>query len=369
MSCLTAFLFGGVERRGNDTTPSSGNMQDTSVFSTTPADKPSPSPSPSIWASRPWTPVRSEDSSAIIGWTKARVSYLDSSPLEQQTLDVYIPLPPEHSTTPPPAGTLPLLPGKWIIFIHGGAWRDPKILSSAFIPAARRLLATNPGEISGMASLNYRLSPHPDHPSSSPDDAAGRNAHHPDHIADVLSGLSFLQQLAPDMEYVLAGHSCGATLAFQVVMRKPERWGLPGMQIRLPRAVVGFNGLYDLAGFIARPDEGFEDLREAYVEFTRGAFGDDESVWRDVCPTTAADPGGWVGEWAAGGGQKVCLVQSPEDTLVPRGQLEGLWAVLEDAGKGEVVVEEREASGGHDAIWMGEGMAPVLVEVLRSLDQ
>ena len=132
--------------------------------------------------------------------------------------------------------------------------------------------------------------------------------------------------------------------------------------------VVGFNGLYDLAGFIAAPPEGYEGLREGYQEFVEGAFGREEEVWRAVCPTTAG--GGWVGEWRekVGGGGKaveVVLVQSREDGLVPYGQLEGLKRVLEREG---VEAEVKEAGGEHDAIWMKSGrMGEVLWEVVEGM--
>ncbi|KAL2160822.1 hypothetical protein VTH06DRAFT_1019, partial [Thermothelomyces fergusii] len=203
-------------------------------------------------------------------------------------------------------------------------------------------------------------------------------ARHPDHIADVLAGLAFLrrllhhhhqpsdghdhdhggsekasgprtaangssdaarprrrqqQQQQQRWTWILAGHSCGATLAFQSVM-DPTRWGLAGRSAGAEptttaaataaraAAIVGFNGLYDLAGFVAAPPAGYAHLRDAYREFVTGAFGPDRplgggfaglgivgrcgagrrakrSVWTAVCPATAEGP--WVDEWLGSG--------------------------------------------------------------------
>ncbi|KAK3321178.1 Alpha/Beta hydrolase protein [Cercophora scortea] len=344
------------------------------------------------WASFPWTPVTANSSpdttdNNTIGYHKHHVPYLpQSAPSPLQTLDVWIPPPSTTTTTtttsPPPHHTLPSSPTRpWIIFIHGGAWRDPFVTSSAFSSTAEHILSspTARNQISGLASLNYRLSPYPSHPTSpsppsdpsaTPDPA--RLARHPDHIHDVLSGIGYLQRLlgattAASAPYVLAGHSCGATLAFQAAM-DPSRWGLsPSMAIAPPAALVGLNGLYDLAGFIAAPPAGFEGLREAYAEFTRAAFGEEESVWRAVCPATAE--GWWPGEWDAGKGRRrvVVLVQSPEDSLVPREQLEGMRGYLERE-EGGIEVREMDARGGHDGLWVdGERMARILLDVAAGL--
>ena len=277
-------------------------------------------------------------------------------------MTIWTPIGSGSDTSPPDDTVLPSPPGCWIVFIHGGAWRDPAVTASCFDRAAVALLSrardSRSSPIAGLASLNYRLSPHPNHPSDNPDN----KARHPDHIADVLTGLAFLQWLGGAKgEYLLAGHSCGATLAFQAVMH-PARWGLSTV-VNKPTAVVGLNGLYDLAGFIARPPSAFEGLRDAYEDFTRGAFGDEEEVWRAVCPTTAE---GWTREWTASR-RRAVLVQSSEDTLVPREQLEGLKASLEEEG---VEVREMGAGGEHDEMWdKGEGrMAQILWDVVSELE-
>ncbi|KXX77966.1 Kynurenine formamidase [Madurella mycetomatis] len=344
------------------------------------------------WASVPWEPVTDKATGQAIGWHKAGVPYLprgESLPL--QTLDVWIPAHGADAATPPEACALPRNPARrWIIYLHGGAWCDPSIKSASFWRAAVRLLGrSRPSaapSLEGFVSLNYRLSPHPAHPSPAP----SRNARHPDHIRDVLAALAFVRRrLGSDTlsRSILAGHSCGATLAFQAVM-SAARWRGPhptpttptttaaaaggsssnssvdADDAPKPAVVVGFNGLYDLAGFIASPPRGYEGLREAYEEFTRGAFGGDARTWRAVCPTTAE---GWVDEWVSAGGREVVLVQSRGDTLVPYEQLEGIRGYLEREGR--VRVREMEAGGDHDDIWLdGERMAEILWEVAKGLE-
>ncbi|SPQ27241.1 017d03b9-290c-4263-934f-cc60e58d5713 [Thermothielavioides terrestris] len=121
----------------------------------------------------------------------------------------------------------------------------------------------------------------------------------------------------------------------------PARWGLAEdvlpvpVPVPKPAVVVGFSGLYDLAGFVARPPAGYAHLREAYRAFTAGAFGPDEAVWR-------------------------------ADTLVPYQQLEAMRARLE--GEEAVEVRVMEAGGDHDEIWQEGGrMAEVLWEVAGAL--
>ncbi|KAK0634492.1 Alpha/Beta hydrolase protein [Bombardia bombarda] len=326
----------------------------------------------SAWASIPWTPFAdgasdsAADAGKTLGWHKARVPYAPGG-VSLQTLDVWIPASADDDDPTgavPDAGSLPSRPGHWIVFIHGGAWRDSKISASSFTPTATHLLravaagsGSGTGAIAGLASLNYRLSPRSIYDLLD----SARTAKHPDHINDVLSGLAFLQRLGGATgTYVLAGHSCGATLSFQAVM-DPARWGLATVLAAKPAVLVGLNGLYDLAGFIASPPAKYAHLREAYAEFTRGAFGDDESVWKAACPATAES---WPDEWKEG--KRVVLVESREDSLVPYDQLEEMRAYLRT--NSSLLVQEREATGDHDDVWeKGDRLAEILQEVISGL--
>ncbi|KAK0674763.1 Alpha/Beta hydrolase protein [Cercophora samala] len=324
------------------------------------------------WSSIPWTSVVDEETGKVLGWRKSQVPYIsrgvDNSGLSLQTLDVWLPASSTSgNATPqaPDASSLPSQSGHWIVYIHGGAWRDPLIDASSFSPTAVNLLQAAASSfskgsvpIAGVASLNYRLSPHPNHPTEGRD--PHREAKHPDHISDILHGLAFLQRLGGATgSWLLSGHSCGATLAFQAVMA-PSRWGLDTAIVK-PSVVVGLNGLYDLAGFITMPPPEYAGLRDAYEEFTRGAFGDDETVWQDACPATADD---WTSEWQEG--KQVVLAQSRDDSLVPYDQLEKMGAYLSKSSS--LNIREMEAGGDHDDIWKkGDRLAEILYDVASGL--
>ncbi|KAK2071480.1 hypothetical protein P8C59_005902 [Phyllachora maydis] len=314
-----------------------------------------------LWTSIAWTAV-ADANDGLIGWHKQSVPYVGCG-TTLQTVDVWIALALASSSSGPsappppawiPAAVLPTPPlgrrrrrrGRpWAAYIHGGAWRDPRITAASLAPTAHALLrraATSAFPLGGLASVNYRLSPHP-------------------HRLGLLGGGG-----AP---WALVGHSCGATLAWQSVMDAGARWGLHGgeaAELQQPDAVVGLNGVYDLAGFVARPPASHAGLRRVYAEFATGAFGPDEAVWRAACPATAE--GMWVDEWRADGaeGKRAVLAQSREDTLVPYEQLEGLREVL---GRKAPWLDLRvvEARGDHDEMWERGTMADILMPVLEDL--
>ncbi|KAH6984735.1 Alpha/Beta hydrolase protein [Ilyonectria sp. MPI-CAGE-AT-0026] len=329
--------------------------------------------SASAWASIPWSsvpsPVDADGKSSIIGWHKRRVPYTPNGTY-LQTLDVWIPNSDQQASCPSSAATSNRSQtGPWIVYIHGGAWRDPLVNSSSFEQTATNLLhASTAGELpfAGIVSLNYRLSPHPNHPTdpAPPKDPnasldAARTVHHPDHIHDTLTALVFLQGLGVANDYILAGHSCGATMAFQVAMN-PSRWGLSaGEAPKKPRVVVGLNGLYDLAAFMKKPDESHLKLVSVYDSFTRGAFGDDEKTWAAICPTVVED---WKTEWPEG--ERIVLVQSRSDSLVPYSQLQLMRQHLEQLAGG-IKVDELGASGDHNELWQrGDELADILKQAV-----
>ncbi|KFY42270.1 hypothetical protein V494_02489, partial [Pseudogymnoascus sp. VKM F-4513 (FW-928)] len=75
---------------------------------------------------------------------------------------------------------------------------------------------------------------------------------------------------------MLVGHSCGATLAFQVPITAPGGEALP-----VPRCILGSEGIYDIPSLVAR------NSHPAYREFVTAAFGDDESAWVAASPLLA----------------------------------------------------------------------------------
>lgn len=312
----------------------------------------------SLWSSVPWK-------DAGPAWYKHRVPYTQGGTY-LHTLDVWAPK--DSSSTTPGTDYVPDSKAPWVVYIHGGAWRDPLVDSSSFEATAIKLLGSTDVKIAGVVSINYPLSVHRNHPTqpappkdpSQPLDEA-RQATHPDHILAVLSGIEYLQQEVGILQnYILSGHSCGATLTFQVVMSS-DRWAKSrgtAPKVQKPKVIVGLNGLYDLKHFIDSPPESHAALQAAYKEFTEGAFGEDPSVWKTVCPTDVSD---WSAEWPEG--KTVVVVQSKKDGLVPYSQTVLMKEKLAKHSKLDVV--EMDAGGDHNDLWgKGDELVGIMAEVV-----
>ncbi|TWU77669.1 hypothetical protein ED733_008188 [Metarhizium rileyi] len=300
------------------------------------------------WPSTPW---QRQDDLAVPMFHKPHVPYT-SSPNSLQHVHVWVPTEYAPGSQIPSPSWLPSPDTLWIIYVHGGAWRDPLQTANDLVPALRilppALFASRKAPVA-FASVSYSLSAYPQHAThpSTPSDPS-RNATHPRHIADVLAAISLLQRSAGfGSNYILAGHSCGATLAFQAVVN-PSRWdvdvGMLGVQA--PHMVLGLNGIYDIPNLVADPGHGYSQHCEAYEEFTRSAFGADRHVWREASPVYVED---WAEEWPEG--RHVMLVQSHEDTLVPFSQAEALKASLLKSKGEQLSVVLVQGFGDHYDIW------------------
>lgn len=204
--------------------------------------------------------------------------------------------------------------------------------------------------IAGFASINYRLSPHPQHerwPSSLEDPS--RNAVHPAHIRDVENALKYLEKAHQISDgYLLAGHSAGATLAFQV-----KASGLPK-----PLAVVGVAGIYDLALLIQNHQD-----QSIYETFVRGAFPD-KTTWKDASPALSEQTDLLWRE-----AKLVVISHSQEDGLVEVAQAERMFERARMFLGAESVLHFVEAKGQHDAMWEdGMPLAEVITNVVSLLD-
>ena len=237
----------------------------------------------------------------------------------------------------------------WIVYIHGGAWRDPTISASSYRKIRDILLETAAADrIAGYASINYRLSPYPSHPKdpSNPSDPA-RNAKHPDHINDVLAAILHLQETYHfEDRYVLVGHSCGATLALQVAMKR--YWGSQyestfalELNVVPPVAIVGLEGIYDISALVK-----YHGKESEYKDFIVNAFG--PSGWDALSPANADFDGSWPD------GKLVVLAHSRDDTLVEWEQVDALKRSLETQGWKDNLdrqVKVLEVKGDHDEVW------------------
>lgn len=265
------------------------------------------------------------------------IAYSDESSLN--TLDICIPRPLDRLDS----GQF------WIIYIHGGAWRDPEIDASSFDTTQDLLLKSTVAEkIAGYASINYRLSPYPSHPKdpSNPSDPA-RNVKHPDHINDVLTAILYLQETYHfNDRYILVGHSCGATLALQLAMKR--YWGSQyestfalELNVEPPVAIVGLAGIYELEMFVnLHPDQ------PVYEEIVQNAFGAADR--EEVSPMNAKFDESWPD------GRLVVIAYSDEDTLLHRAEADAELRVLQARGWDQEGVREAkwlDLKGDHDEIW------------------
>ncbi|KAI0434532.1 alpha/beta-hydrolase [Xylaria sp. FL1042] len=277
----------------------------------------------------------------------------------------------------------------WVVYVHGGAWRDPRVTHETFVPSIDWTLRTAPtatddvrgddddrrrgvDAVAGFASIDYRLSPHPlfpQNPATTPADQF-RGARHPDHIDDVRSALVFLQRTYGfGGNYVLVGHSAGGALAFQLLATSPSAVGSSGIEHPiLPAAIIGFEGLYDFTGVDRR-------YGGEYAPFFRGAFGDDPQSWDAAAPIKFG--GNYAEKWR--GGRLALLGWSPDDTLVDEPEADNMARRLKEldgfvveegqTGSGEKrLLLLKDLQGDHDEIWRsGKHVARMVWVALREL--
>ncbi|PFH63007.1 hypothetical protein XA68_10419 [Ophiocordyceps unilateralis] len=234
----------------------------------------------------------------------------------------------------------------WIVFIHGGAWRNQQNSFRDFEPSVNNMMASGllpPGTT--LASIDYRLSPCAI-PGANPCPAP---VQHPDHILDVRAALQMLaQQRGLKSNYVLIGHSAGATLSFQLLMGEAALQGRPLIRAPLPTTVIGIAGIYDMRGINHR-------FGGRYTDFLTQAFGWDQSVWDRASPVRFA---GSFSERLPPPG-RVLLARSPGDSLVDGVELDTMARKL--AGDGVALSVVETLMGEHNAVWEDGRQIPGLV--------
>jgi len=214
------------------------------------------------------------------------------------------------------------------------------------------------GAIRGFASIDYRLSAHPNHPQdpATPPDKL-RSAKHPDHINDVRLALQYLQSKYDIRDrYILIGHSVGATLAFQLLMGQlTAASSSPQIAEPHPAAIIGVAGIYEFYDFVYRHSS-------PYITMVEGALGPDHSKWNDDAPLKASYAG--IGP----SGPKVRLAYSPEDSLVDGDQETTAMAdrLRADGIDTDVIL----IKGEHDFSWQdGKQIATLIAEMHRKLTE
>ena len=234
-------------------------------------------------------------------------------------------------------------------------------------------------QIAGIASLNYRLSAHPDHPQdpSKTSDYELRNAKHPDHVDDILTAIGVLQQkYGFGQRYLLVGHSVGATLAFQVALNQTVPWTSPSKstsdsnpnpKVEPPLGVLGVEGIYSFPDLL----KSFSHV-PLYETFTRGALGDDKRIWDEVSPANWSKET-YTSNWGMGTGKRrlASVAHSRADELVDWAQVEAIRGVFEKGGQGWEGGEFRviELKGTHHEIWeKGAELARPIAEAVKALE-
>lgn len=229
----------------------------------------------------------------------------------------------------------------WIVYIHGGYFRDLTVNSTSVEPALKVLESRNTtnltntiDQIAGIASLNYRLSALPgvQDPATTPANEI-QNISWPEHLNDVVAGLKDLNRYHRiDGNYIISGHSVGAQMAFLAALQTLNDTAIPK-----PVAVLGVSGIYDFPQILrTNPD---------YANLTFNAI-------KDPALLGSASPAEYSASlYAQLKLRAVALAHSHDDGLVPWDQVETMYAVIKDVADKEAAIVTLQ--GAHNSIWGG----------------
>lgn len=180
-----------------------------------------------------------------------------------------------------------------IVFIHGGAWRDPNNTYMDFEQLVKELHHTPNTNLVG---INYRLSPEYKHPT---------------HLVDVVNAIDKFQDLAGSTKLTFVGHSVGATLLLQLLnykdiirlgLSETADTSLPELKLDV-NALVFVDGIFDISDLI-------DEYGAPYKLFVDCAF-DTEKHYTEASQVTWSLPGRDF-EFEFRG----VIVQSTEDELL-----------------------------------------------------
>lgn len=213
---------------------------------------------------------------------------------------------------------------KTLIFIHGGAWRDPNNTYDDFGELIDQLPRN-----ANYFSLNYRLSP---------------KSKHPDHLQDVINALKFLETHYNLKRVLLVGHSVGATLILQMLTYKAllsENMISP-LRIQLENLYF-LDGIYDIVELLAE--------YPTYLLFVNEAF-DSETGYANA---TAVSRPAMNFDFDFG---HILLLHSLDDELLSERQLDLFAHYLKQKG---VDFEDRRGHWGkHEEVYRRKEIAEVL---------
>lgn len=170
-------------------------------------------------------------------------------------------------------------------------------------------------------------------------------------MLDVARALLYLEkQYGIANRYILAGHSAGATIAFQL-RNYSMKENLP-----TPAGVIGIAGIYHFEAFV----EAHNEIPE-YKALMENAFPD-HSVWDDSSPAVTALEGPALWEQS----ELVVLSYSDEDELVEKWQVTAMLRRAGTVDQAEEKVHLIDISGKHDEVWENGNLLGGLI--LKSME-
>lgn len=222
-----------------------------------------------------------------------------------------------------------------IIFIHGGAWRDPNNTYDDFLPLCQ-FLTRKKAEDFNLIGLNYRLSP---------------DVKHPAHLLDVICALLWIQKHAPTKSLLLVGHSVGATLILQLLSYRQvlgeSHSSILGDPLFGVDKVYFVDGIYDIPQLI-------EEYGVDYKNFVMCAFSG-ENQYKNATQLSMQKS-----KKLAHIPSKIVICHSKEDELLSKRQTELLTAYLTEHNLDFLLYYENW--GLHEEVYRREELADLILE-------
>lgn len=245
-----------------------------------------------------------------------------------------------------------------IVFIHGGAWRDPNNTYDDFLTLTNKLGENfNGAGRNGinMIGVNYRLSPEVKHPA---------------HLVDVVNGLSFIQKTTPTASILLVGHSVGATLILQllsfeqIVHLSGDADGSTDIISNLLQVldtIYFVDGIYDIPELIS-------EYGQDYKDFVMEAFRSEEQYKQatqlSFTPGSVSEPTLELGSKSKAVlshlPRNILVIQSKEDELLSLKQTDIFVEFLKRMKLEYSVIKENW--GKHEEVYRREELANLMFE-------
>ncbi|KAK7687545.1 hypothetical protein QCA50_009430 [Cerrena zonata] len=243
---------------------------------------------------------------------------------------------------------------KSVIFIHGGAWRDPNNTYDDFQEIIGNILSRD-GSRANLIGVNYRLSPQFKHPS---------------HLIDVVTALNTLNVHYSIDNIILVGHSVGATLLLQLLNYKqiidlgvdksdPRITNNPPASLNVSlKDLVFVDGIYDIVDLI--------DEYPGYALFVNEAFNSLQH-YKDSSQLSSTVFQKNPLFALAGETPRFTVVQSLQDELLSARQTHGFVKFLDSLGIVPLVFFSNY--GLHEQVYKLDQLANILLELINSTSQ